>query len=150
MPHSYTSLMVHVVFSTKDRRPQIDTALEERLYPYLGGILRELRGKLFRVNGAEDHIHLLAAINATMSVAEIVGKIKGSSSKWVHETFPNRSLFAWQRGYAAFTVSESQVPRVASYIDRQKVHHEKFSFRDEFVHLLKAHGMSPDEKHLWT
>jgi putative transposase len=98
MPHSYTSIMVHVVFSTKDRKPHLHTALEERLYPYLGGILRELGGKLFTVNGVEDHLHLLAAMTATMSVAEVVGKIKGSSSKWVHETFPDRSRFAWQRG----------------------------------------------------
>jgi len=150
MPHSYTSIMVHVVFSTKDRTPQLDTALEERLYPYLGGILRELGGKLFTVNGVEDHIHLLAAIKATMSIAEIVGKIKGSSSKWVHETFPDRSSFAWQRGYAAFTVSESRVARVATYIDGQKVHHKKVSFRDEFLRLLQAHGISPDENYLWT
>jgi putative transposase len=150
MPHSYTSIMVHVVFSTKDRRPQLDTALEERLYPYLGGILRELGGKLIAVNGVEDHLHLLAAMKATMSVAEIVGKLKGSSSKWIHETFPDRSRFEWQRGYAAFSVSESQVSRVATYIDRQKTHHQKSSFRDEFLRLLKGHGISPDEKYLWT
>jgi REP element-mobilizing transposase RayT len=150
MPHSYTSIIVHVVFSTKDRRPQIDSALEERLYPYLGGILRELGGKLLAVNGVEDHLHLLAAMKATMSVAEAVGKIKGSSSKWIHETFLDRPQFAWQRGYAAFSVSESQIPRVAAYIDRQKVHHAKLSFRDEFLRLLRAHGISPDETYLWT
>jgi REP element-mobilizing transposase RayT len=150
MPHSYSSIMVHVVFSTKDRQPQLDNALEERLYPYLGGILRELGGKLFAVNGVEDHIHLLVSIKATMSVAEIVGKIKGSSSKWVHETFPDRSRFAWQRGYAAFSVSESQVARVAAYIERQKIHHKKVSFRDEFLRLLQGHRISADEKYLWT
>ena len=127
MPHSYTSIVVHVVFSTKDRKPQIDTALEERLYPYLGGILRELGGKLIAINGVEDHLHLLAAMTATMSVAEAVRKIKGSSSKWIHETFPDRPRFAWQRGYAAFSVSESQISRVAAYIDRQKIHHAKLS-----------------------
>jgi putative transposase len=150
MPHSYTSIMVHVVFSTKDRKPQLDATLEERLYPYLGGILRELGGKLFTMNGVEDHVHLLASIKATMSIAETVGKVKGSSSKWVHETFPDRLRFGWQRGYAAFSVSESQVPRVAAYIERQKIHHEKVSFRDEFLRLLKGHGISPDGKYLWT
>ncbi len=150
MPHSYTSITVHVVFSTKDRKPHLDTALEERLYPYLGGILRELGGKLLAVNGVEDHIHLLAAMKVMTSIAEIVGKVKGSSSKWIHETFPDRSRFEWQRGYAAFSVSESQVSRVATYIDRQKIHHQKFSFRDEFLRLLQGHGISPDEKYLWT
>jgi REP element-mobilizing transposase RayT len=150
MPHSYTSIVVHVVFSTKDRRPQLDAALEERLYPYLGGILRELGGKLIAVNGFEDHLHLLAAMKGTTSIAETVGKIKGSSSKWIHETFPDRRRFAWQRGYAAFSVSESQRARVVAYIDRQKIHHAKFSFRDEFLRLLQGHGISPDEKYLWT
>ena len=150
MPHSYISIIVHVVFSTKDRKPQIDPALEERLYPYLGGIVRELGGKLFVVNGVEDHLHLLASIAPTMSIAETVGKIKGSSSKWIHETFPDRSLFAWQRGYGGFSVSESQVPRVAAYIQRQKAHHNRQSFRDEYVRLLQGHGISPDERYLWT
>ncbi len=150
MPHSYTSIIVHVVFSTKDRKPQLNPALEERLYPYLGGIVRELDGKLIVVNGVEDHLHLLAAMKATMSVAEMVGKIKGSSSKWIHETFPDHSHFAWQRGYAAFSVSESQIARVAAYIERQKIHHAKFSFRDEYLRLLRAHGISPDEQYLWT
>jgi putative transposase len=143
-------MMVHVVFSTKDRQPLLDPVFEERLYPYFGGILRELGGRLLTVNGVEDHVHLLASMNATTSVAEITGKIKGSSSKWIHDTFPDRSRFAWQRGYAAFSVSESQVERVTRYIARQKIHHEKISFRDEFLRLLKAHGMSPDEKYLWT
>ncbi len=150
MPHSYTSIVVHVVFSTKDRTPQLDAVLEERLYPYLGGILRELGGKLIALNGVEDHLHLLAGLKATMSVAEAVGKLKGSSSKWIHDTFPDRQRFAWQRGYAAFSVSESQIARVARYIERQKIHHAKFSFRDEFLRLLQTHGISPDEQYLWT
>jgi REP element-mobilizing transposase RayT len=102
------------------------------------------------VNGVEDHLHLLASMNVTMPIAEVIGKIKGSSSKWIHETFPDRSRFAWQRGYGAFSVSESQVPRVAAYIKRQKIHHQKVSFRDEFLRLLQSHGISPDEKYLWT
>jgi putative transposase len=150
MPHSYTSILIHVIFSTKDRQSQLDAVLEERLHPYLAGIVRELGGKLFAVNGAEDHLHLLISTKGAMSTAEIVRKIKGSSSKWIHETFPDRVDFAWQRGYAAFSVSESQSPRVAAYIDRQKIHHQKISFRDEFLRLLRAHGISPEEKYLWT
>jgi REP element-mobilizing transposase RayT len=145
MPHSYTSIIVHVVFSTKYRRPQIDTALEERLYPYLGGIVRQLGGKLLAVNGVEDHLHLLVSMKATMSVAEIIGKVKGSSSKWIHDTFPHHSHFAWQRGYGAFSVSESQIPRVAAYIARQKIHHAKRSFPNELLGLVQAHGISPDD-----
>jgi len=150
MPHSYTSMMVHLVFSTKDRQSLLVPALEERLYPYFGGILRELGGRLLAVNGVQDHVHLLVSMTATTSIAEITGKVKGSSSKWIHDTFPDRSAFAWQRGYAAFSVSESQAARVAAYIARHKIHHEKVPFREEFVRLLNAHGISPDEKYLWT
>src|ERR1700741_44023 len=135
MPHSYIALNTHVVFSTKDRTAQIDSSLEERLYPYIGGILRELNGKLLAVNGVDDHIHLLLAIPATESMAEIVRKVKASSSKWIHDTFPERASFAWQRGYAAFSVSNSQLSHVVRYIERQKIHHEKVTFRDEFVRL---------------
>jgi REP element-mobilizing transposase RayT len=103
MPHSYTSMMVHIVFSTKDRQSLLVPTLEERLYPYFGGIVRDLGGRLLTVNGVEDHVHLLASMAATTSIAEITGKVKGSSSKWIHETFPEQSGFAWQRGYAAFS-----------------------------------------------
>lgn len=150
MPHSYTSITFHIVFSTLNRVPQIDAALEERLYPYLGGILRELGGKLLSVNGVDDHVHLLASLSATKSVSEVVGKVKGSSSKWIHDTFPDRADFAWQRGYGAFSVSQSQIARVTAYIERQKLHHATVSFREEFLDLLRRHGIAPDEKYLWT
>ena len=150
MPHSHTAITIHAVFSTRDRKPLIDAGLETRLYPYFAGIFRELGGKLLTANGVADHVHLLATLNATTSVAETIGKVKGSSSKWIHDTFPDRSRFSWQRGYAAFSVSESQTARVATYIDRQKIHHARFSFRDEFILLLKNHGVAPDEKYLWT
>lgn len=150
MPHSYTSITFHIVFSTLNRVPQIDAALEERLYPYLGGILRELGGKLLSVNGVDDHVHLLASLSATKSVSEMVGKVKGSSSKWIHDTFPDRADFAWQRGYGAFSVSQSQIARVTAYIERQKLHHATVSFRDELLELLRRHGIAPDEKYLWT
>ena len=149
MAHSYTSLLVHVVFATKDRRPSLDAALEDRLFPYLGGIVRDLQGTLLSVNGADDHLHLLMWINATRSIAELVGKIKGSSSKWIHESFPDHAKFAWQRGYGAFTVSVSQKEKVIAYIAGQKAHHATVSFRDEFLRLLRAHGVSADEPFLW-
>jgi len=150
MPHSYSNLLTHIVYSTKNRRPLIDPELESRLFPYLGGILRQLGGKLYTVNGVEDHVHLLAELPASLAVAEAIGKIKGSSTHWIHESFPDRSAFAWQRGYAAFSVSKSNVPTVARYIERQKAHHKKWSFQEEFVKLLRRHGVSIDEKYLWT
>jgi putative transposase len=150
MPHSYNALYTHVVFSTKDRTPQIDPSLEERLYPYMGGIVRELNGKLLNINGVADHLHLLISLPPTVPVAEMVGKVKGCSSKWIHDTFPERARFEWQRGYGAFSVSQSVVPVVSRYIDRQKAHHAERSFRDEYVRLLARHDIRVDERYLWT
>lgn len=150
MPHSYTSILIHAVFATKDRRPFLDDPLETRLFPYLGAIVRELDGKLVAVNGGDDHLHLLMSVGATQSLADLMGKIKGSSSKWIHETFADRKNFAWQRGYGAFSVSPSQKDRVIAYIGGQKAHHAKVSFHDEFVRLLRAHGVDVNEQFLWT
>ncbi|MEO8218243.1 MAG: IS200/IS605 family transposase [Acidobacteriota bacterium] len=150
MPHSYSNLLLHVVFATKDRRPFINPALESRLFPYMAGIVRQLGGKPFLINGAEDHVHLLVDLPPTIAVSDAVGKLKGSSSHWVHETFPDRLMFAWQRGYAAFSVSKSHSSSVATYIEGQKEHHRKRSFHDEFVLLLRQHGISVDENYLWT
>lgn len=150
MPHTYTAVNAHLVFATKGRREQLDAGLEERLYSYIGGVLRSLDAQLRALNGAADHLHLLIAIPATASISAIAWKVKGCTSKWIHETFPHRRNFEWQRGYAAFSVSESQVPRVIRYIERQKEHHRRVSFRDEFVRLLTHHGVQVDERYLFT
>ena len=150
MPHTYSNLLSHIVFSTKDRKPLIDSALEDRLFPYLGGILRELGCTLLIVNGVDDHIHLLAKLIPSVAVADLVGKIKGSSSHWVHDAFPDQSRFGWQRGYAAFSVSKSSARAVARYIEGQKAHHRKQSFHDVFVELLRRHDIAAEERFLWT
>jgi REP element-mobilizing transposase RayT len=150
MPHSYSNLLTHIVYSTKNRKPLIDSALESRLFPYFGGILRQLGGKLYVVNGAEEHVHILAELPASIAVAEAIGKIKGSSTYWIHQSFPDRSEFAWQRGYAAFSVSKSNVSAVARYIEQQKEHHRKRSFQEEFEQLLRRHGVAIGERYRWT
>ncbi len=140
--HTDNAIYVHVVFSTKNRKPQIDTALEERLYPYIGGIIREMGGKLLNINGVEDHVHLLISMPPTISIATMVHHIKGCSSKWIHATFPGRTRFEWQRGYGAFSVSQSALATVSRYFDRQKVHHAKRPFRDECRRLLERHEIN--------
>ena len=150
MPHSYTNLLNHIVYSTKNRKPFIDSALESRLFPYFGGIVRQLGAKLYVVNGVEDHVHLLAELPPSIAVSEAIGKIKGSSTHWIHESFPDRSEFEWQRGYAAFSVSKSNVPAVARYIEKQKAHHTKVSFSEELERLLRRHGVVIDSRHRWT
>jgi putative transposase len=149
MPHTYSSILLHVVFSTKERRALIDTPLEERLYPYLGAIMRSF-GRLHAINGVHDHVHLLLALNPAAGASDVLRELKSCSSKWVRETFPERRLFAWQRGFAAFSVSKSNLPAVARYIERQKEHHEKLTFRDEYLELLKVHGITVDERYLFS
>ena len=144
MPHSYSNLLTHIVYSTKNRRPLIDSDLS---------VLRRDRATTRRnvIHGeVEDHVHLLAHLPPTIAVAEAIGKIKGSSTHWIHESFTDRSEFSWQRGYGAFSVSKSNVARVVRYIEQRKAHHKKQSFQEEFVELLRRHGISIDEKYLWT
>ena len=147
MAHSYTNLLYHIVFATKDRRPLIAEAFQPRLYEYLGGTVRGLKGVCLEVGGVQDHVHILAKLHPTMAVSEFLEKFKSNSSKWAKTVSRD---FGWQAGYSAFTVSESQVERVREYIKNQVEHHRKHTFEEELVALLKAHGVAYDPNHLWT
>jgi REP element-mobilizing transposase RayT len=109
MPHTFASLLVHVIFSTKNRAPTLSADLASRLFPYMGGIVRERKGQPLIINGPADHVHLLLSIPAAESIADLLRVLKTNSSRWVHEQFPARRGFCWQAGYAAFTVSGSRV-----------------------------------------
>ena len=146
MPSAYTQNYYHAVFSTKHREPLITTDLETRLYPFMGGIVRDLRCTLMAVNGMPDHVHMLIFYRADLSHSDMLRHIKGRSSKWINETFTGFGHFAWQEGYGGFTVSRSAVPDVESYIKRQKEHHLKTDFRTEFLNLLRLHGIEYDEE----
>lgn len=146
---SYVSAYFHCVFATKDRRPQLSASLRERLFPFLGGIARKNNLKALEIGGVEDHVHLLLALPATVPVAKALQLIKGGSSKWIHETFPEHLNFAWQEKYGAFSVSVSQLSTVTNYIRTQAEHHRKTTFEEEFVLLLKKHRIEVDEKFLW-
>jgi putative transposase len=149
MPHSYTSQLIHCVFSTKERRPIITPALLERLTPYIGGIARANGMVLIAAGGIEDHIHLLIMLPKTLSIAKAMQLIKGGSSKWIHDTFPEHRLFEWQEGYGAFSVSTSNKSRVIAYINNQREHHKKSDFMSEFISLLKAHEIEYDERYVF-
>ena len=125
MPKTFTNLLIHAIFSTKGRTPSIDAELRPRLFAYMGGVVREIQGTPLIVNGAEDHAHLLFGLPATASVAEVMRVVKANSSKWVHEQWPARSDFAWQSGYGAFSVSQSNAEAVRRYIADQEEHHRK-------------------------
>lgn len=149
MAHTFTNLLTHIIFSTKDRMPILEPDLKQRLFPYMGGIFRELNATSLLINGPTDHVHILALMPAKSAPAEIIGKVKSNSSGWVHKTFPARQTFAWQVGYAAFGVSPSQKQTVLDYIANQEEHHRKASFKEEFVAFLKKHQVEYDERYLW-
>jgi len=146
---SYVSSYYHCVFSTKERHKFITPALQERLWPFLGGIARQNGMTQLIAGGAENHVHILLSIPATMPISKAMQLIKGGSSKWIHETFPDQRLFAWQEKYGAFSVSVSQLDTIINYIKNQKEHHRKHSFQEEFLRLLKKHRIEFDELYLW-
>jgi REP element-mobilizing transposase RayT len=148
MPSTHLSLHYHVIFSTKNRLPNISEAWRERLHAFLGGAVRKLGGVPESVGGTGDHVHLLVGLRATHTLADVLREIKSVSSHWVHDTVGERS-FSWQDGYSAFTVSASQIERVKSYIARQEIHHRKQSFQEEYVEFLRQSGVEYDEKFLW-
>ena len=149
MGHTYSNLMVHVVFSTKDRAPTLDSELKPRLFAYMGGIIRELGGTALLINGPADHVHILMLSPAKIALSEMMGKLKANSSGWVHREFPAKRAFAWQTGFAAFSVSLSQKQAVLDYIAGQEEHHRKLSFKEEFIAFLQKHEVEYDERYIW-
>jgi putative transposase len=145
---SYTALKYHIVFSTKERRRLIVPDMLGRLREYVGGIVRQRKGKLLACNGPEDHLHLLASVPPTIAVADFLRDVKANSSSRVHESFPAIEFFGWQDEYAAFTVSQSAVAQVVEYINNQQAHHKTMSFQEELIALLKRHEIDFDEKHI--
>ena len=146
MSDSYTNLLYHIVFSTKDRRPIITPDYEVRLYDYLGGTIRKVGGISLALNGTEDHVHLLAKLRPDCALSDVLRDLKENATGWMHDVFPSLKNFSWQRGYGAFTVSQSNVEAVRRYIARQKEHHQKVSFRDEFIQFLQENGIEYNER----
>jgi putative transposase len=148
VPQTFTQLHYHLVFSTRHREPMLTPQIRERVWDYLGGIIRSEGGISIRVGGTADHVHLLATLHQNQSLAVFMRKLKANSSGWAHETFPESRVW-WQTGYGAFTVSHSAVDAVRNYIENQEQHHREMSFQDEFRGLLKRHGIQYDERYLW-
>ncbi len=148
MSRTFTNLLTHLIFSTKDREPLIVPEIKSELFAYLGGLTRELKGKAYGINGTTDHVHMLINLPPVVSISEALRFIKSNSSGWVHDKWPQRS-FAWQLGYGAFSVSKSNAPEVLKYIGNQEYHHRKVSFKDELVDLLHKHEIEYDERYLW-
>jgi len=144
MARTFTNLLFHVIFSTKNRARLLDENLKLRLFPYMGGVARNIESSLLSINGPDDHIHMLLSLPADSSIADAIRVLKANSSKWVHDTFPDHKSFAWQSGYSAFTVSRSSVRAVQTYIANQVEHHRKTSFAEEIEAFLRKHGVKED------
>jgi REP element-mobilizing transposase RayT len=150
MPQSLAKILVHTVFSTKDRRPFLrDKPLREELHRYLGGILTNLDCQPVIVGGVEDHVHLLCALSRTCEAAAMVKEVKRGSSLWLKTKLPDLADFAWQNGYGIFSIGFSQIESVRDYIAGQEEHHRKVSFQDEFRQLLRRYEIEFDERYVW-
>jgi REP element-mobilizing transposase RayT len=145
MSHSYTRQLLHVVFSTKERRPFLHAEVRPRMLGYLRTVANDLNTTVLALNGVDDHVHILVDLPAALSTAEFLTKLKANSSRWFRKRFPQVD-FRWQRGYGAFSVSPSKLEDVRGYIDRQEAHHQKHSFEDEIRKLVKNHGLEFDER----
>jgi putative transposase len=148
MPGTYSQLLLHIVFSTKHREPWLTAEICSRLYPYIGGIIRAEKGVLYDIGGVEDHVHIYLRWRADHPISDLMRDVKARSSKWIHETFPDLPDFAWQAGYAVFSVSKSQEDVVKRYIAGQAEHHAKEDFVSELRRLLVAHGVEFEERYL--
>src|SRR4051812_46948203 len=149
MSGTYTNLWYHVVFSTKERRRLITPTIEDELHKYIGGIVRNHEGDLVEANGDMDHRHLLVLLKPKFALSNVVRDIKAGSSAWLNEMSTSLYKFGWQDGFAAFSVSQSQVARVRRYIRDQKKHHQRMDYKSELLALLERHHVEYDERYLW-
>ena len=141
MSHAYARNHLHIIFGTKGRCASIKAPVQENLWAYIRGIARNYKMDLEAIGGTDNHVHLLLVLPPKLSLSHALRAIKANSSKWMNE---NGHLFAWQEGYAAFSVSASLVEAVSEYIRKQPEHHKKMSFEQEFLALLKKHGIAAD------
>lgn len=146
MSHSYCSNRIHLVFSTKNREKRIPLEVQEKLWPYMAGIARNHEFEAIKIGGVDDHAHALLLLPATVPLAKAIQTLKACSSKWLNENAIKD--FSWQEGYGAFSVSASQTNSVIDYIANQRAHHEKRSFEEEFLELLKKYGVKYDPEYV--
>ena len=149
MPQSFSNVLVHLVFSTKNRNPWIDQETGDKLYAYLAGVFRACGSPAIKVGGYDDHIHAVFSLSRTCTIATVAEQVKMSSSKWMKTQGASFSQFQWQSGYAAFSIGKSQLPILASYIERQREHHGKQDFKTELRALLAKYEVKYDEKYMW-
>jgi putative transposase len=149
MPQSLSRILVHMIFSTKNRERFLSPEICAELHPYLAVVLREDGCPALQVGGVEDHVHLLFGLSRTRTVAQIVETVKTNSSKWIKTKGPAFAEFHWQAGYGAFSIGQSNVDAVIRYIQDQEEHHRKATFQEEYRRFLKRYQVPYDEKYVW-
>ncbi len=149
MPQSLSKVVLHIVFSTKNREPWLDSGVRPRMHAYLATICRDLSADVVHVGGVSDHVHIVTTLPRTLSHAQFIEQIKKTSSKWIKEVDARYRGFFWQRGYAAFSVSPSQLEAVMQYVEAQQEHDRNRTFQEEYRALLCKHGVDFDERYVW-
>ena len=148
MPGTFSNIVLHIVFGTKNRQRLITTDLRPRIYKYMGGIIRQSGGALYEIGGLADHVHLLVQSRPGLAVSDLVRTVKSGSSGWAHREHLDVQRFGWREGYGVFSVSQSRVDTLKRYIVEQEEHHKRRDFKSEFLALLEAHGVEYDEQYV--
>ncbi|MBI1748663.1 MAG: IS200/IS605 family transposase [Acidobacteria bacterium] len=149
MPQSLSSLLVHLIFSTKRREPLITAEIESELHKYMATVFSSLKSPALLIGGTEDHIHTLFSLSRSQAVADLVKAVKTSSSKWIKTKDGRLGRFEWQTGYGAFSIGQSGVAALKRYIANQKEQHRRHSFQDELRLLCRKYGVGLDERYVW-
>jgi REP element-mobilizing transposase RayT len=149
MPQSLSHVVIHIIFSTKERRPLLDPETRPRLHAYLATVARNAGCECYRAGGVADHVHLAIRLARTLTIADLIENLKTSSSKWLKTQSPALASFSWQRGYGCFSVGPSGMAALCTYIDNQEKHHAKRTFQEEFRVFLKKYGVEHDEAYVW-
>jgi putative transposase len=149
MPQSLCNILIHLIFSTKDRHPWLEPGIREKAHAFLAGVVRQCDCEAYRVGGVADHVHLAVRLSRTISIADLVKEIKIASNKWVKMQDVALNTFAWQQGYGVFSVGMSQKEALLHYIDTQEEHHRTRTFQDEYRDFIKKYGIEYDERYVW-
>ena len=149
MPQSLSLVVIHVIFSTKDRRPLLDAGARPGLHAYLATVARTAGCECYRAGGVADHVHLAIRLSRTLTIADLIENLKTSSSKWLKPQPPGLAAFSWQRGYGCFSVGPADLESLCDYIDHQKEHHRSRTFQEEFAMFLKKYRVEYDEAYVW-
>lgn len=151
MPQSLSKVVLHVVFSTKERFPFLDAGIRPGLHGYMATVCRgiDASAEAYRVGGVSDHVHVACRLPRTVPTAKLVEELKTASSKWIKQQGEQYAKFFWQRGYGAFSINPGELDGLIRYIDQQEDHHEKESFQDEYRRFLNQNGIDYDERYVW-